>query len=155
MDERLDHAPCGYLSMDRNLTVRTVNATLCRLLEYEKLGINGISIESLLNRSSQIFFRIYFLPLIQLNHHVNEMYLMMKTSSGGTLPVLLNAVIREREGESVYDCVLIPMLRRKEYEEQIEQAENTYRRLENELKRMKHELEKKKGEAVFLRNPEI
>lgn len=151
----MDHAPCGYLSMDRNLTVRTVNATLCRLLEYEKLGINGISFESLLNRSSQIFFRIYFLPLIQLNHHVNEMYLMMKTSSGGTLPVLLNAVIREREGESVYDCVLIPMLRRREYEEQIEQAENTYRRLESELKRMKHELEKKKGEVLSLPNPEI
>lgn len=155
MDERLDHAPCGYLSMDQNLTIRIVNATFCRLLEYEKQGIIGISFESLLTRSSQIFFGIYFLPLVRLNHHVNEMYLMMKTGSGGTLPVLLNAVIRERGDESVYDCVLIPMLRRKEYEQQIEQAENAYRKAEDELYRIEQELEKKREELASLSNPKV
>ncbi|KAF6579692.1 serine/threonine protein phosphatase, partial [Paenibacillus sp. EKM208P] len=53
---------------------------------------------------------------------------MMKTGSGGTLPVLLNAVIREQGDELVYDCVLIPMLRRKEYEQQIEKAEKACRK---------------------------
>lgn len=152
MDERLDHAPCGYLSMDRNLTIRIVNATLCRLLEYEKQGITGVNFKSLLTRPSQIFFGIYFLPLIRLNHQVDEMYLMMKTASGGTLPVLLNAVSRERGEESAYDCVLIPMLRRKEYEQQIEQAENAYRNAEDELQRIEQELKIKRKELASLSN---
>ncbi|MCP3794039.1 PAS domain-containing protein [Paenibacillus sp. CH40] len=155
MDERLDHAPCGYLSMDQNLTIRIVNATLCRLLEYEKQGVNGISFESLLNRSSQIFFQVYFLPLIRLNHHVDEIYLMMKTGSGGTLPVLLNAVIREQGDELVYDCVLIPMLRRKEYEHQIEKAEKACRKAGEELLKIEQELDKKKEELSSLPNPKI
>lgn len=155
MDERLDHAPCGYLSMDQNRTIRIVNATFCRLLEYEKQGIIGISFESLLTRSSQIFFQIYFLPLIKLNHHVDEMYLMMKTGSGGTLPVLLNAVIREREDEPVYDCVLFPMQRRKEYELQIEQAEKAYHKAKDELQRMEQELKNIRSELASLSNPEF
>ncbi|ANY71294.1 hypothetical protein BBD41_01100 [Paenibacillus ihbetae] len=153
MDERLDHAPCGYLSMDQNRTIRCVNATFSRLLEYEKQGVIGISFESLLTRSSQIFFQIYFLPLIKLNHHIDEMYLMMKTGSGATLPVLLNAVIREREDESVYDCVLIPMLQRKEYEQQIEQAENAYRKAKDELQRIEQELKMKREELATLADP--
>ncbi|MDQ0723501.1 sigma-B regulation protein RsbU (phosphoserine phosphatase) [Paenibacillus sp. W4I10] len=155
MDERLDLAPCGYLSMDQNRTIRTVNATFCHLLQYEKQGVIGTSFESLLTRSSQIFFRIYFLPLINLNRHVDEMYLMMKTGSGGTLPVLLNAVLREREDETFHDCVLIPILGRKEYEQQIEQAESAYRKAQFELQRIEQELENKKEELASLFNPEV
>ncbi|WP_458126862.1 PAS domain S-box protein [Paenibacillus sp. Z3-2] len=155
MDERLDYAPCGYLSMDQNRTIRNVNDTFCHLLQYEKQGIIGISFESLLTRSSQVFFRIYFLSLINLNHHVDEMYLILKTVSNGKLPVLLNAVIRERGEETVYDCVLIPILRRKEYEQQIEQAEKAYRKAKDELHRIELELENKRAELASISNSRV
>ncbi|PQP83562.1 serine/threonine protein phosphatase [Paenibacillus sp. PCH8] len=155
MDERLDYAPCVYLSMDRSRTIGIVNHTFCSLLEYEKQGVIGISFESLLTRSSQIFFLLYFLPLINLNHHVNEMFLMMKTSSGETLPVLLNAVVRERGDELLYDCVIIPILRRKEYEQQIEQAENAYRKAKDELERIEQELKIKREELASFSNSKV
>ncbi|SDE22590.1 sigma-B regulation protein RsbU (phosphoserine phosphatase) [Paenibacillus sp. UNCCL117] len=135
--------------------IRVVNATFCHLLQYEKQGVIGTSFESLLTRSSQIFFRIYFLPMINLNRHVNEMYVIMKTGSGTTLPVLLNAVIREREGESFHDCVVIPILRRKEYELQLEQAEAAYRKAQLELQQIEQELINKKEELASLANLEV
>lgn len=155
MDERLEHAPCGYVSMDQNRTIHAVNATFCNLLHYEKSGVIGISFESLLTRSSQIFFRIYFLPLINLNRQVNEMYLTMKTGSGGTLPILLNAGIRVREDETFYDCVLIPILRKNEYDQQIEQAEQAYRKAQLELQEIEQELHRKREELASLIKHEV
>ncbi|CAM4341938.1 PAS domain-containing protein [Paenibacillus xylanexedens] len=142
MDERLDHATCSYLSLDGNRTISMVNDTFCSLLEYQKQGIIGISFESLLTKPSKVFFQIYFLPLINLNHHVNEMYLIMKTGSGRTLPVLINAEVRKRGDQSVYDCFLIPILLRKDYEQQIDQAEVAYQKAKYELQRIEQELKR-------------
>ncbi|MEC0128917.1 PAS domain-containing protein [Paenibacillus pabuli] len=154
MDEWLDYASCGYLSIDQNRRIQIVNDTFCRLLAYEKLGIIGTSFESLLTRPSQVFFQIYFLPLINLNHQVNEMCLMMKTGSGGTLDVLLNAVVRGQGDELTYDCVLIPVLRRKDYEQQTEQADNAYRKAKEQLQRIEQEL-KTKEELESLSPPKV
>ncbi|UYO04330.1 PAS domain-containing protein [Paenibacillus sp. PSB04] len=146
MDERLDQAPCGYVSMADNRVIQDVNATLCRMLGYEKRGMCGSSFESLLTRSSRIFFQIYFLPLMKLNRGVEEMYLTFKTSSGEPLPVLLNASAVERDGEWVYDCMLMPMRRRMEYEQQIQQAESASNRAREELERIENLLRQKRDE---------
>lgn len=135
MEEKLDHAPCGYLSLSDNRVIQEVNATLCRMLGFEKRGICGSSFESLLTRSSQIFFQIYFLPFMKLNRSVEEMYLTFKTSSGGLLPVLLNGIAVEQNGAWSYDCILMPMRRRMEYEQQILQAESALSHAKDELKR--------------------
>ncbi|WP_127507375.1 PAS domain S-box protein [Paenibacillus humicus] len=148
MDEQLDRAPCGYVLMDDNRDVREVNATLCRLLGYEKQGICGSSFESLLTRSSQVFFQLYFLPLIKLNRSVEEMYLTLKTSSGRVLPVLLNASGAERDGGWVYDFILMPVCRRMDYEQQIQQAENASRQAREELERIEKLLKLKRDELA-------
>lgn len=132
--------------MADNRVIQDVNATLCRMLGYEKRGICGSSFESLLTRSSQIFFQIYFLPLMKLNRGVEEMYLTFKTSSGGTLSVLLNASAAERDGEWVYDCMLMPLRRRTEYEQQIQQAESASKHAREELERMEELLRQKRDE---------
>lgn len=132
--------------MADNRVVREVNATLCRMLGYEKRGICGSSFESLLTRSSRIFFQIYFLPLIKLNGSVEEMYLTFKTSSGEALPVLLNASAVERDGEWAYDCILMPMRRRMEYEQQIQQAESASSQAKEELERIEKLLRQKRYE---------
>lgn len=92
------------------------------------------------------FFQIYFLPLMKLNRGVEEMYLTFKTSSGEPLPVLLNASAVERDGEWVYDCMLMPMRRRMEYEQQIQQAESASNRAREELERIENLLRQKRDE---------
>lgn len=136
--------------MADNRVVLEVNATLCRMLGYEKQGICGSSFESLLTRSSQIFFQIYFLPLIKLNRSVEEMYLTFKTSGSEVLPVLLNGSAVERDGDWVYDCMLMPMRRRMEYEQQIQQAENASKQAREELERIEKLLRQKRDELERL-----
>src|SRR4051812_42808177 len=60
--------------------------------------------------------------MLRMHGSVDEMYLPLLTKDGRELPMLLNAVRREREGRTVSDCVVVRMLERSRYEEQLLQA---------------------------------
>ncbi|ANS75936.1 hypothetical protein AWM70_16200 [Paenibacillus yonginensis] len=109
MDERLDSTAGGHLSLDQNLRVCAVDDSFCRLFEYKEKGVIGVHFESLLTRASRVFFQMYFLPLIRLNHHVDRMNLKVKTGNGGTSSVLFHADLRNCGEEWIYDCSLIPI----------------------------------------------
>jgi sigma-B regulation protein RsbU (phosphoserine phosphatase) len=106
MDERMNGALSGCLSMDEDHTILAVSQTLLDLLGYDLDGLRGCQFESILIRSSRIFFQIYFFPLIKLNGKIEEMHLSLKSANGIDVPVLLSAVRRECEGRFVHECVL-------------------------------------------------
>lgn len=146
MDERLDLAPCGYLSLSEDHTILTVNKTLLQLLGFDLHGLRDCHIESILTRSSRILFQLYFMPLIKLNGKIEEMYLVLQSASGIEVPVLLSAVRREEDGRPVHDCILMVMRRRMEYEEQIYAAEQAAKKAGEELGRLQAELTMKRNE---------
>lgn len=150
MDERLNFAPCGYLSLADDNTILAVNETLLKLLGYDHKELYGRQFELILAVPSRSFYQIYFTPLIRLNAKVEEMYLSLRSRSSHSVPVLLNAVRREREGVFVNECMLIPMRRRIEYEQQIAAAENAANKAESELNRVKKAVAYKQKELKEL-----
>jgi sigma-B regulation protein RsbU (phosphoserine phosphatase) len=149
MDDQLNQAPCGYLSLTDNNMILEVNNTLLTLLEYED-GLSGKHFNSILTASSRIFYQIYFFPLIRLNGKVEEMYLSLKSRNEQDLPVLLNAVRRERAGIITNECIIVPMRRRIEYEQKIQAAETAAFRVNADLKHLQNKLESKQRELAEL-----
>ncbi|HKO62350.1 MAG TPA: PAS domain-containing sensor histidine kinase, partial [Pyrinomonadaceae bacterium] len=122
LDERLDHAPCGFLSLADDGEILDVNATLLDSLGYLLSELKGRRIESILPVASRIFYQTHFFPLIKLHGKVNEVYLTLRAKDESELPVLVNAVRRVHDQVAITDCVLMQMRNRNEYEDQILKA---------------------------------
>jgi PAS domain S-box-containing protein len=118
----LDTAPCGFLSFGDDNRITLANTTLLQMLGYEQEGLAGRSVEELLDMSGRIFYRTYVLPRLRLHGKLEEVYMLLRTSGGATIPVHTNAVRREREGAVVNDCIVVLMRQRGEIEDRLLQA---------------------------------
>lgn len=111
MEEQLNLAPCGYLVIDSSNRIIEMNETLRNLIGAE----NQIShMHELLTVASRAYFQTYFAPSLKTYGRVDEMYLTLKGGTG-RIPVLMNTA--ERNG--FYECVLVPMTVRQEYENEL------------------------------------
>ncbi len=122
MDDLLNTAPCGFLSFTDDGKVVLANATLLALLGYERDELLGLHVEKLLPVASRIFYQTHLFPLLKLHDHVEEVYFSLRAKDGAEIPVLVNAVRRERDGGVVNDCVMMHMRQRNQYEDEILQA---------------------------------
>lgn len=157
MNDQLNEAPCGFITLSNTGIITDVNRTLLDLLHYERGELINRHIETIMTVANKIFFHTYFYPFIQLNGFVNEIYLTLKNKNDMEVPVLLNGVRKERDGESFIDCVLIEMRKRIEYEREML---NTRKKLEElnaakdealeTLKVLHAELGKKQEELIGL-----
>ena len=62
---------------------------------------------------------------MKLHGKVDEIYLSLRSADGTEVPVLMNAVRRENDGSAVIECVLMPILQRGRYEDEILLAKKT------------------------------
>jgi PAS domain S-box-containing protein len=122
MDEILDTAPCGFLSFTDDGKIVLVNSTLSELLGYEAGELTGRTVETLLPVASRIFYQTHLFPLLRLHDRVEEVYFSLRSRGGADVPMLVNAVRRERGGVVVNECVLMQMRQRNQYEDEILQA---------------------------------
>ena len=122
MDDLLNRAPCGFLTFTDEGAISAVNETLLRLLGHVEQGLFGKQIESILPVASRIFYQTHFFPLLKLHGEVQEVYFSLRSKNGEDIPVLVNAARRVREGSEVNDCIIIPMLKRRRYEDEILEA---------------------------------
>lgn len=136
MDDLLNRAPCGFMTFTDEGTIEAVNATLLRLLGHDADRLLGQHIDSVLPIASRIFYQTHFFPLLKLQGEVHEVYFSLRSKAGEDIPVLVNAVRREREGSEVNDCIIIPMRQRRRYEDEILEA----KRVAEEANRIKDEL---------------
>jgi len=157
MDERLNYAPCGYFSLADDGTILTINETLLKLLGYDFTEIQGQHVDSILTVQSRLFYQLYFFPLIQMHEKVDEMYLTLQSKNAKDIPVLLNAVRKERNRMKVNDCIIIQMHRRTEYERQLlaakkdaEEARRVKKAANVELNQLRIDLEVNQKELLEL-----
>jgi len=148
MEQQLDRAPCGYLVLDRDLRIVEINSTLQSLTGVE----NPQHIHELLTIASRMYFQTYFTPSIKMHGTVNEMFLTLKSTTG-SMPALMNVV--ERDG--FYECAVIQMSVRGEYEKELLLAKRTAEKINSEtadayekLQTLMNEVENKQQELLAL-----
>lgn len=110
MEQQLDRAPCGYLVLDQGLRIVKMNKTLRTITGVE----NPKHMHDLLTVASRVYFHTYFTPSIMMYGTVNEMFLTLKSKTG-PMPVLMNTT----EHDGFYECALIQMSVRGEYEKEL------------------------------------
>lgn len=156
MVDQLNFAPCGYLVIDQHGTILQMNDTLKKMLGESQEGGTQDHIHKLLTTPSRVYYQTYFLPLLDINGQVNEIYLTLRSATD-KIPVLMNAVEREVDGAKRIECVVMEMRVRDEYEhELIQDKRNAERILQKtdkanlELQQLLKEVEGKKSELEQL-----
>ncbi|WP_088104558.1 SpoIIE family protein phosphatase [Halalkalibacter urbisdiaboli] len=119
MDEQLNFAPCGYLTLSEDGTLLTMNDTLLKVIGYKLAHIKGNHINTILTVPAQLFYQLYFVPLLKMEQQVEEMQLSLKSSAEEEIPVMINAILRERKEQSIIECIVIPIRKRSEYENEL------------------------------------
>lgn len=157
MDTQLNYAPCGYFSISSSGIIQSVNQTLLNMLVYDRQDLHDRHIESFMSVTNKLFFHTYFYPFIQLYGHVSEMYFSFRTSDHQDVPVLLNGIRQERNGELFIDCVVVEMRKRLEHEKDILQTKTKLEELyqatheaNKKLERLHEEYEIKQQELMSL-----
>lgn len=96
MDELIENAPCGFITLSSEGEILTINKTLLNLLHYQTSEhLIGKHFNVLLSPSSQIFCQLYLLPLIKVKDTVEEMFLTLLTVMKEEVPILLNASVQD------------------------------------------------------------
>lgn len=118
-----------------------VNQTFLDMCGYSLNNLLDTHIESTMSMANKFIFHSYFYPYIQLYGHVNELYLTIKSSNGEDLPVLINGVLKENNGEETIECVFVQMFKRIDYEKEIRTAKRQIEEAYQEKKQALQELE--------------
>jgi signal transduction histidine kinase len=119
LDELLDSAPCGFVSLSEDGTMLRANSTLAGWLDVTVGDLQGRRFETLLSVAGKVFYQTHVFPLLKLSGRGEELYLTLRHSRGYDLPVLVNGVQRQVPGGVEYSLVLMPMHERDRYEEEL------------------------------------
>jgi signal transduction histidine kinase len=115
-------APCGFVAFTDAGTVTAANATLLEMLGFASEQVIGRHVDSLLTTGGRIFYQTHLFPLLRLHGRADEIFLLLRAQDGADVATLGNAVRRERNGEWVTDCVLLPVRERRKFEEALLRA---------------------------------
>ena len=155
MDERLKFAPCGYVSITHKGIVKEVNQTFLDMMGYTEEDLVHQYFESIMSTANKLVFHSYFYPYINLDGHVDELFLSLKDSKGQSIPYILNGRRFEIDGVEVIDCVLVQMGKRIDYEQELrtakKQIEAAYWEKDQALAKLKQihmEIEQKQSELM-------
>lgn len=157
MNERLQNAPCGFLSLTEKGMVVEANHTILDWLGYREEELLGRHVECLLPRSTRLILHSYFFTNIDLHGHIEELFISLRDAGGKSIPVLLNARRDEWNGHRVIDCIVVQMKKRMDYELELRSAkrkmEEAYAEKEQALARLEQiylEIEAKQAELLAI-----
>ncbi|MFJ7736866.1 sensor domain-containing diguanylate cyclase [Lysinibacillus sp. NPDC097287] len=122
MHERLNYAPCGFMSITHEGIITEVNQTFLDWMGYKQADLLNEHVERLMSMANKLIFHSYFYPTISLNEHVEELFINFKDSKGISVPYLLNGRRFETNGVERIDCILVQMKKRIDYEQELRSA---------------------------------
>jgi sigma-B regulation protein RsbU (phosphoserine phosphatase) len=101
-EDLFENAPCGYLSTLPDGTIVKINQTLLTWLGYDRAGVVGRRLSSLLGVGDRIFYETHYAPLLRMQGTVREIAVDLTRADGSRLPALLNSVLHTgADGEPV------------------------------------------------------
>ncbi|GAA4047181.1 hypothetical protein GCM10022409_36650 [Hymenobacter glaciei] len=128
-EERLvdlyDRAPCGYCSCLPDGTLVKLNQTLLGWLGYQYHELVAQKrLPDLFTLGGRIHYETHCAPLLALAGEVREISYLLRRRDGGTLPVLLSAVVQRDETDQplVMRVTLFDITERRRYEQQLLRA---------------------------------
>ena len=118
----LDHAPCGFVSVADDGALLAVNATLHEMLGYAPGELEGARVDALLTMGSRLFYQTHLFPMVRLHGRAEEIFLLLRHKDGGEVGVLVNVARRERGGAFANDCVMMRVVERRKFEDELLRA---------------------------------
>src|SRR5687767_2143032 len=142
--DRVDHAPCGFVSFGDDSRITYINSTLLERLGYTREELLEKHFETILTVPARIFHQTHFFPLVKLHGRAQEVFMLLRTRVGDEVGMLCNAVRHERDGSATTDCVFMEVHERRKFEEALLQArtaaDEANKAKSNFLAVMSHEL---------------
>ena len=122
MEQRLNDAPCGFLSITHEGVIAEVNHTLLNWIGFEQVDLLQQHLEVLLSTANKLIFHSYFYPMINLEQQVEELFIHLKHKEGMAIPFLMNARLYKEDTVERIDCILVKMQKRIDYEQELRSA---------------------------------
>ncbi|MGE7984849.1 diguanylate cyclase [Lysinibacillus fusiformis] len=122
MEQRLNDAPCGFLSITHEGVIAEVNHTLLNWIGFEQVDLLQQHLEILLSTANKLIFHSYFYPTINLEQQVEELFIHLKHKEGMAIPFLMNARLYTEDMVERIDCILVKMQKRIDYEQELRSA---------------------------------
>ncbi len=122
MDNFFDSAPGSFISLNGSGTILAANENLCALLGYGPSMLDGRPFSTILAAGGWVFYQTHLAPQLMLHGNAEEIYLSLRSQTGESIPMLLNAAQRSTEAGPVTDCVLLPIRQRMHFESELVQA---------------------------------
>ncbi len=119
LDEVLDQAPFGFLSLADDGTLVAANRTALELLGYGREDLLGRTVDVILTVGARMFYQTHLFPLVSLQGSAEEIYLIFRTRAGEPLRVLLNARRRTAGGLAVSDWAFLRIHEREKFENEL------------------------------------
>src|SRR5687767_3016218 len=107
VDDLIEHAPCGYLSLTPDGGIVRVNATFLEWTGYDREAVLGRRFVDLLSAGGRIFHETHFQPLLRMQGFVREVALEIVRQDGGRLSTLVNAAQRDYEDAGVITRITV------------------------------------------------
>ena len=126
------HAPCGLLAATPDGTVLRVNDTFLQWTGWLPEQILGRSVDDLLTPGSRLVYRRRVRPAIRDATDIREVALVLQGPER-TLPVLVNANLRNAGGSPVLRFAVLDASRRQDAEHQLLDARRALARSEDRL----------------------
>lgn len=119
-EDHLDDAPCGLLTTDKKGVILGVNATFCSWLGYHAADlIEHRRLQELLTMGGRIFHQTHWAPLLEMQGSVSEVKLDLQHADGTIIPMVLNALRRERNGGVFHSVAAFIARDRDTYEREL------------------------------------
>lgn len=166
--ELYEHAPCGLLLTDASGAILRVNTTFCQWVGYDAGELVGKRLSALFTVGGRIFHQTHWVPLLQMQGSIAEVKLDVLHRDGHAVPMLFNALLRQRGEHIEHEVAAMVVNDRHAYERELliarrkaEQALAAQRDAQVELERSRDALaiaDRRKDEflatlAHELRNP--
>lgn len=118
--DSFDDAPCGLVKTDGRGTFVRVNRLFCEWVGYSAEALVGRRrLQDLFTMGDRIFHQTHWLPLLQMQGSISEVKMDLVCAEGPEIPVVMNAIRRERHGVWTHEIALFVARDRDRYEKEL------------------------------------
>ena len=115
-----EEAACGLLVTAADGVIVRANRTFCRWIGHQPDELVGrMTLQGLLTVGGRIFHHTHWAPLLQIQGSVAEVKLELVHRDGRKLPVMMNALRRERGGVVQHELAMFIAQDRHQYEHEL------------------------------------